>query len=201
MKIGINLTGCQFGKWTVIEWDPANANWICKCSCGTIRGVDQWRLRVGGSKSCGCPTFSYKHPLYNIWQSVKGRCFNKNKDCYDNYGGRGILMFEEWIDDPEKFIEWGIKNGWKPGLTIERKDVDGNYVPDNCTFIPLTEQALNRRNTIKVIFEGKEYPLSAICRKIGISRDTVYTRITKGGMSGEEALSAPIRPYHKWNRV
>jgi len=86
-----------------------------------------------------------KHPLYIKWAHIKQRCTNPNDKRYKDYGDRGIQMCDEWLQNPKSFIEWGINNGWKKNLTIERIDNNSDYCPQNCCFILLEEQSKNRR--------------------------------------------------------
>jgi len=100
-----------------------------------------------------------KTRLYGIWEHVKSRCKNK-KD--PNYGGRGISYTEEW-EKFEPFRDWALSHGYADNLSIERKDVDLGYFPENCTWIPLSKQAHNRRrNGIKppILPPGREHKVT-----------------------------------------
>ena len=87
------------------------------------------------------------HPLYNTWCRIKGRCYNKKNPKYKHYGARGIIVCKAWLDNPVAFIYWGLTHGWAPGLSIERKNNNGNYTPGNCTFITIGRQARNKTTT------------------------------------------------------
>lgn len=84
--------------------------------------------------------------IYNIWRSMKQRCYNPNHTSYYAYGGRGIKVCEEWKDNAQAFIEWAIKNGYADNLTLDRIDNDKNYQPSNCQWIT---QSMNSKKAPK----------------------------------------------------
>lgn len=82
--------------------------------------------------------------LYMIWQAMKKRCNNPNCKDYPKYGGRGISVCREWNDSSEEFIKWALSNGYSEELTLDRKDNNGNYCPENCRWATWTQQVRNR---------------------------------------------------------
>lgn len=86
--------------------------------------------------------------LYNSWQNMKQRCFNKKHPKYPRYGGRGITVCDEWLD-VRGFAEWAIANGWKKGYSIDRIDVDGDYCPQNCRWVTVSDNS-RRKSTTKI---------------------------------------------------
>lgn len=175
--------------------------WSLKCDCGgeiTTRPIEVINGRV---VSCGCYRKSRmsqtkKHgeshtPLHSIWCGMNNRC-NPNNAKASGYGARGIKVCDEWSSF-EKFKEWALQNGYVDGLTIERTDVDGDYCPDNCSWIPLAIQARNRRTTMWVTYEGREMSLAEAAELAGIPYKQVHGRIKKYGWSVERALSEPIK--------
>lgn len=172
--------------------------WNCKCKhCGKIIRREAMNIKRGLA-TCKCKHYDRvsiarsKHgrdtEIYSKWCGMKTRCFNKNDLHYKDYGGRGITICQEWLDF-DKFYDWSLCNGWQKGYSIERKDVNGNYSPDNCCWIPLREQAKNKRNTIYADLNGETKRVKEWCEILGLNYKTVYNRINQCGMTPEQALT------------
>ena len=97
--------------------------------------------------------------LGKVFEGMKQRCNNPQNKNYEKYGGRGIKICTEWLNDPKKFFDWAIKNGYKEGLSIDRIDVNGNYEPDNCRWADNETQCLNQglRKDNKTGYKGIYY--------------------------------------------
>ena len=87
------------------------------------------------------------HPLYGVWGTMKTRCYNKNRKTYKYWGGKGIIVCKEWLNNPKAFIEWCLENGYKKGLQIDRENNDGNYEPSNCRFVTAIVNVQNKGAT------------------------------------------------------
>ena len=100
-------------------------------------------------KTCGCGKHGgTKDDLYKVWKGIKRRCYNSHEKKYHRYGGRGIIVCDEWKENYLIFKQWAVENGYKKGLQIDRINNDGNYEPDNCRFVTNTENARNKSQTI-----------------------------------------------------
>lgn len=180
----MSIIGKRFGKLIVLEETNERKNnqkiYKCKCDCGNITYVRKGNLREGGTQSCGCTKGvkrrgnKYNHPrLYSTWCQMKQRCYNKNRPQYKDWGGRGIQVCDEWLNDFMSFYNWAIENGYKEGLTIDRIDVDGNYEPSNCRWITLKEQANNKRTNVYLTFNGKTQTMTQWADELGVSHKTI----------------------------
>lgn len=134
----------------------------------------------------------YTHPIYNSWKDMRRRCGSPYAKGYENYGGRGIKVCEEWDKDPLVFIHWALANGWKEGLTLDRIDNNGDYCPDNCRWISRAEQLLNRRNNRILTLNGKSQTMKEWADELGIRPGTICSRIHRSGWDDEKALTTPI---------
>lgn len=183
------MIGKRFGSLTVISRamndQYGNAMWNCICDCGTECVKGGGRMRAGSTKSCGClnnrvPSIAItKHnlcgtPEYKVWSGIVQRTTNKNNPEYAYYGGRGIVMCDEWRNNPKSFCNWLHENGWKKGLTIDRIDNNKGYSPENCRVATRADQ---NRNTSRIHrikgFNGEELTAAQAAELTGLSRSTV----------------------------
>ena len=214
MKRKVDLTGNRFGRLTVIGVDKGRSGrdkyWLCKCDCGNTSVTTTHKLVNGMTRSCGCYAierakengtkhgWSYTR-LYRIWRGMKERCLNKNSKSYRNYGARGISVYPEWIEF-EPFRDWAINNGYMDNLTIERIDVDGNYCPDNCKWATYSDQENNKRNTVRIEYNGETHSISEWSEIVGIGIETIRHRINSG-WSIEEALTKPAQKRTRPDKI
>ena len=196
-----DLTNQKFGRLTAIKRvdDEKNGKvqWLCQCDCGRQCIVRAQDLTKRHTTSCGCyyKEVHTKHGkskdrLYSIWNGMRHRVTDDKHISYASYGGRGIKMCQEWFEDFEQFYVWAIESGYKEELTIDRIDVDGDYEPNNCRWVTTKEQSFNKRNTVTVHYNDKEYTVADISSLTGLKPPTIYQRI-KRGWSAKEIFSVP----------
>lgn len=198
-----NLVGYRFGR-LVVEKDmgvkslSAHSNRsrvvLCRCDCGNEKEIYVHLLLKGNTRSCGClrkdigTTRNYDgHTLkgspdarlYRIWALMKERCTDEHYHHYSDYGGRGIKVCPEWMNW-RPFAEWAHANGYRDNLTIERIDVNDDYYPENCTWIPKSEQPKNTRKTMLITYQGEQLPAVEWAKKTGIPYETIRRRFQLG---------------------
>lgn len=163
-----DLISRQFGRLTVIDFEGIHTTpcgtrrkmWRCRCECGNevIRATSELRKR--SNHSCGClatehlADMSKKNVthgmtgtrLYGCYKGMMSRCYRKKDIHYNAYGKRGITVCAEWKNNPDAFIKWANENGYSDDLTIDRINVNGNYEPSNCRWIPMSEQYKNKQS-------------------------------------------------------
>lgn len=202
-----DLTGEKYSRLTVLGLSPKMSGrksfWVCECECGSKKVVRSDSLRKGLVKSCGCLkreqnginlTKHHRHKeshsrLHNIWIGIKKRCNDMNDD---RYGGRGIKVCEEWTKSYESFRDWALNNGYSDNLTIERVDNDKGYYPENCSWIPQSEQAMNRRSTVWIEWDGKRKSIKQWSDYLGINYGTLHSRHYRSKMKPPE-LFEPVK--------
>ena len=191
-----DLTGIKFNRLTVLKFSHRELRnnkwryyWLCKCECGNEILIDRDNIKQGKQKSCGCyekenpsrKTHGYsKTRIYRIYNDIKNRCYYENDKYYNIYGGREIIMCDEWLNDFMTFCNWAIKNGYKENLSIDRIDVNGNYEPNNCRWITNKEQANNTRKNHFVTYNNETHTLKEWSEILNINYGTLKSRIKRG---------------------
>lgn len=197
-----DLTGQKFNRLTVVKY-LSKSKWLCKCDCGNETIVLTGHLKSGHTKSCGCYNSELttkrntKHGLshtrlFKIWSHIKARCYNSKCERYINYGGRGIIICEEWRNSFKSFYDWAMANGYQEDLSIERINNNGNYEPNNCKWIPMEQQAKNKQNSVFYSFNGRNYSLKELSELFNINKGTLQSRLQRK-WSIEKALSTKVR--------
>ncbi len=190
---------------------------LYRCDCGTEYEAMKSHVKSGTRLHCKeCARMNrinslpIKHgqastKLYKAYTGMKQRCYNPNNKAYKNYGSRGITICDEWRNNPQSFFTWAKAHGYKEGLTIERRDNNGNYEPTNCYYTTRVKNLNNRRNSLDTRFTKEqqesiamEYTTTTISnkeirRKYNIS-GTSLRKILNGKI---KSISLRIQPKRK----
>ena len=217
-----DLTGQRFGRLIVIrmgddKYTPSGKRiitWDCICDCGNTTNVRSAHLTSGHTWSCGCAhreqmeawkTLNFKHgrnrkrnpsKSYRCWEQIKSRCYNKNNISYPHYGGKGIQMWDGWINSPEAFCNYveALDRYREQGTTIDRIDVSKGYEPGNLRWITMKEQQRNKSNNIWITAFGETKLLHDWEKEVNIYAETIKYRLNHG-WGAEEALTTS--PHQK----
>lgn len=204
-----DLTGLKFGRLAIIgiakERRNGQAVWKCLCECGKIKLTRGSELRSEGCKSCGCLAIdltikrSRTHgmtgtPEYKAWESMIRRCYNPKSGNFGNYGGRGISVCDRWRKSASNFLE---DMGLRPdGFSIEIKNNNGNYEPDNCIWADKFKQARNRRDNHKISVGGRTLTVMEWSLISNVRHDTILSRL-RYGWDNQIAVFKPARHKSK----
>ena len=194
MELNEKYLGKKYGRLTIIEvwWDKEKKATMCKCKCdcGNTHISYISKLTSGRVASCGCQRGNKKHNghgsrLYRIWQAMKTRCLNPNAANYRYYGGKGITVCDEWMNYAP-FEEWAKENGYSDSLTIDRKDINKGYCPQNCEWVTMKHQNNHHKSNIyQIKMGGQTYSLRDFVDIIGESYSKIQTQLNRGKITVE----------------
>lgn len=175
---------------------------LCICDCGNYTQSGPYSLEKGRKKSCGCSQFEnlsllwehnkkYKHyneRLYKVYKLMLDRCYNENNREYHNYGGRGIIVCDEWLgkNGYDNFAEWAFSSGYDENAkrgecTLERIDTEhGIYEPNDCRWATNQEQQNNKRTNIKEEYSGEVHTIAEWARLLNVNVHTLYSNHRQG---------------------
>ena len=138
--------------------------------------------------------------LYGVWCAMKERCSNPRNKSYKNYGGRGIKVCEDWKNNYLSFYKWAVENGYELGLTIDRKNNNGCYCPDNCRWVTSAQQNRNYSRNHFITYNGETKCIADWAKHFGINEATVLFRI-KQGKALEEVFSKIDGRTTRWKKT
>jgi hypothetical protein len=208
-----DYTGQKFGRLTAVEfaemklcWGGKHRSvWWFQCECGNKTKKDISKVKIGHTRSCGCleqenlralsrsrikhglAIGGSPHPIYQVWCGMKERCENPKSKCHHHYGGRGIKI--EWACFEDFYRD--MFPTYQAGLTIERKNNNGNYSKENCRWATRAEQSLNTRRNVIIEFGGESLPVVVWAQRIGLKASVIAYRIREG-WSAARALTQPV---------
>lgn len=117
-----------------------------------------------------------KTRIYSVWCAMRERCNNPHNKRYDRYGARGIKVTDEW-NSFENFYKWAMDNGYKEGLTIDRKNNDGMYEPLNCRWVTRKEQNRNYSRNHLITYNGETHCIAEWGELTGVNPATIRKRL------------------------
>lgn len=223
----VDLTGQRFGHLTVVEFvgrrrhpgGGVSSMWKCQCECGNECIVSNSGLR-SGTQSCGCKRIKrgkeshlYKHGesntrLYKIWSDMKKRCYSKNYKDFNNYGGKGVRICDEWIGENgyESFRDWAISHGYDENAeegkcTIDRINVDGNYEPKNCRWADASEQANNRTTSRFLTYKGVTHTVAEWAKILNVPYARLQSRIYLGWSAEDTIEIGKLKANRKHQKI
>jgi hypothetical protein len=189
-KVRTRHIGQRFGKLTALHFVAMvgdHAVWRFRCDCGKEVEKLITNVKKAPQASCGCASYTgpgfHGHavgagtPEYRAWLHMRERCLNPNDRDYADYGGRGITVCDRWNDFAAFLEDMGPR---KSGTSIDRKNMNSNYTPENCRWATATEQARNRRSTRWFFYKGKSRCLTELIALASVSHNTVRKRLNKG---------------------
>ena len=203
----IDRTGQRFGRLTALRRGPdrqwpssrPTPTWTCLCDCGKTVTVDGVHLTSGRTKSCGCLNEIQRrengktHGRCNttehvIWRSMIQRCTNPKSPAYAIYGGRGVPVCDRW----RAFENFYADMGPRPAdMTLDRRDNNGPYSPENCRWATKEQQARNKSTTRLIEFQGRKVSLAELSELSGVPYTRLLGRLQRG--YADEDLLRPKR--------
>lgn len=201
-RAGKNKHGHAYGKYL--------------CSCGCIKVTLMGKVKTGATLSCGCyrKTLGEKmvansithglsnHPLYLVYHNIIRRCYDTTVINYERYGGKGVMVCQEWRSSYKSFYDWAIENGWRKGLHID-KDIKGNgllYSPETCCIVTPKENMNKHSKNIILDYNGQKYTVSQLAEMYKMNHKVLYDRVKKQNMSVDDALKKKVRRRLKTNK-
>lgn len=200
------VEGSQVGHLILIKRFRKNKRpyWLCQCDCGNTKEIREDSLKSGRAISCGCRSKAtqYKktkyplreHPEYQIANGIFQRCYNPKNCNYKNYGAKGIKVNKADFPTKRSLADYILKlrqinnDTEDRKLSVDRIDCYGDYSKKNIRLADRITQNNNTCKTLYVDYCGKTYPLSVICRQLGINNNNVYTRMTRYNLSVQQSF-------------
>jgi hypothetical protein len=200
----IDISGKRFGRLTAIKYmytRNRSQYWLCKCDCGKEVIIQKFSLGKL-TNSCGCLRNETarklctihgksRNRLYILWNGMIQRCHGIKNKHNERYQNKKIIVYDEW-KSYEKFEKWALANGYKDDLSIDRINNDGNYCPENCRWVTIKEQAINKEKTVIIEVNGIRKSSMDWSRELGSKINIVSKRINRG-WDNILAATKPIR--------
>lgn len=201
---GRDLTGQRFRHLIVLTKIAGRAQSLCRCDCGNSITVANKKLLNGNNGSCGCMRGKARlthgksrlspcgpsTPEHQAWTGMRQRCYNPNAQRYPRYGARGIIVCARWHD----FAMFLADMGPRPeGMTLDRKNNNGNYEPDNCRWATRKQQQRNHSRNIILSYNGESMTIIEWSEALGLNAGTLSGRFHKGWSHERILTTRPIK--------
>lgn len=191
MRAPVDYTGTRFGKLTVVSQGYTSRGMlvrVCLCDCGNTKETTLSQLQGGSTSSCGCLKFTAnrqgRSPAYRTWSNMVARCTVATREDYPYYGGRGITVCDRWMCFMNFLADMGQPD---VGMTLDRRNTNLGYFPENCTWATRKSQTRNRRITKRLVVEGVCKTVAEWSEITGVPYSSIITRMGKG-LEGSQAL-------------
>lgn len=211
-----DLTGRRFGKLSVISYAGRRgkqSTWNCACDCGVTKVIFATNLVSGISKTCGCSHYLPRRHAssvtgrreYKSYNSMMQRCYSETYQGIENYSGRGIKVCDRWRfgeGDKSGFDCFLADMGERPaGTTLDRRDNDGDYEPDNCRWATSEEQMNNRRACVHLTVSGITKTVAEWAKIQGMYKSTINRRLARGVSPSSAIIPTKRRPRKTRDRL
>lgn len=202
----IDLSGIDVGYIHVDKYcgkDEKGVKYFhCTCNyCGFPTIMTYTALKSKDTKTCGCLKYHHNKVytrLYKIYRGMIERCYWPSCNHYNEYGGRGIKICDEWLNKENGFTNfyyWSIENGYDNGLSIDRIYNDGNYCPENCRWVNIKTQCNNKSTCVFIKYKKYIYTIEQWTEIVGLSRSTLLHRFERG-WGVDDALRTPSGAWY-----
>lgn len=142
--------------------------------------------------AAGTPIAKKKTPEYRAWIGLKQRCLNNKNPRYEHYGGRGIGVHPDWVNDFGRFLQ---DVGARPSNrhSLDRINNDGNYEPGNTKWATSIEQTNNQSRSVRFTRnDGSMISIREAVELSGLTKASLHLRIKRLDMSIDDAMSIPL---------
>lgn len=207
-----NLIGKTFNDYLVVGFvkDLENCDTLWKCKCIKCNREFEARTKQLRTNRNICKIEEKKQikiekDLHSCFARIKRRCYNSTCSEYKYYGGKGVRVCKEWLENSNNFVKWSLENGYENKktakgyniLTIDRIDSNGNYEPSNCRWVDMYVQSNNKCRNIFFTFQGKTQTLAQWCRELNLDYKYVHYLIKNKKLPFEKAIIYKKRKQKK----